>query len=148
RWDPQFINQIVNVYQTLTNTALTNVPNTDLIVWPEGAIPVPLPLSQSLFNAMGNFLAARNIALISGVPAQVPSQTQHYNSLLLVGAGSGIYYKTHLVPFGEFVPFEKALRGMIAFFDLPMSNFIPGPRNQGPLIVKNVRFAPLICYEI
>ncbi|MGE3318649.1 MAG: apolipoprotein N-acyltransferase [Candidatus Berkiella sp.] len=148
RWDPAYISQIIDIYQTLTATALAKVPETDLLVWPEGAIPVPLPVSQSLFNNMGNALASRNIALISGVPTQVANQQSYYNTLLAVGSSNGAYHKEHLVPFGEYVPFEKMLRGLIAFFNLPMSNFIEGPKNQGPLIVKDFRFAPAICYEI
>lgn len=148
RWDPEYISHIIDIYQTLTASALAKVPQTDLIVWPEGAIPVPLPLSQALFDEMANSLASRNIALISGVPTQVTNQQSYYNTLLAVGHDKGAYYKEHLVPFGEYVPFEKMLRGLIAFFNLPMSNFIEGPKNQGPLVVKEFRLAPAICYEI
>ncbi len=148
RWDPEYIAHIIEIYQTLTTTALAKEAENDVIIWPEGAIPVPLPLSQSLFNDMANILQSRNMALISGVPTQLSDKTSYYNTLVVAGAGSGVYYKRHLVPFGEYVPFEKQLRGMIAFFNLPMSNFIEGPKNQGPLIVKDFRFAPAICYEI
>lgn len=148
RWDPSYISQIIDIYQTLTASALEKVPQTDLIVWPEGAVPVPLPVSQSLFSNLANSLAARNIALIAGVPTQVTHQQSFYNTLLAVGETNGAYYKEHLVPFGEYVPFEKLLRGLIAFFNLPMSSFIEGPKNQGPLVVKEFRFAPAICYEI
>lgn len=148
RWDPEYIAHIVDIYQTLTATAMANEPHTDLIIWPEGAIPVPLPMSQTLFNDMTALLAPREIALISGVPSQVPNRQSYYNTLLVSGNGSGVYYKTHLVPFGEYVPFEKQLRGLIAFFNLPMSDFIEGPSKQGMLTVKDFQLAPAICYEI
>jgi len=148
RWDPEYIAHIIDIYQTLTATALTKVEKNDLIVWPEGAIPVPLPLSQSLFNDMANSLQSRDMALIAGVPTQVSNRNSYFNTLLVAGNGSGVYYKKYLVPFGEYVPFENQLRGLIAFFNLPMSSFIEGPNNQGPLIVKDFRFAPAICYEI
>lgn len=148
RWDPEYIAQIVEIYQTLTASALAKEAQNDLIIWPEGAIPVSLPMSQSLFNDMASILQPRDMALISGVPTQLSDKTSYYNTLVVAGSGSGVYYKRHLVPFGEYVPFEKQLRGLIAFFNLPMSNFIEGPKNQGHLIVKDFRFAPAICYEI
>ena len=67
---------------------------------------------------------------------------------MALGHGSGTYHKQRLVPFGEYVPMEKWLRGLIAFFDLPMSSFSPGPAAQQPLRVGAYRVAPFICYEI
>ncbi|MDP5055019.1 MAG: apolipoprotein N-acyltransferase, partial [Congregibacter sp.] len=52
------------------------------------------------------------------------------------------------MPFGEYVPLQAQLRGLIDFFDLPMSNFSRGSSKQGPLQAGNHRVAPLICYEI
>ena len=148
RWDPEYISQIIEIYQTLTTTALSKESENDLIVWPEGAIPVPLPLSQPLFNDMATLLRPRDMALIAGVPTQSINRISYLNTLLVAGNGNGVYYKKHLVPFGEYVPFEKQLRGLIAFFNLPMSSFIEGPNNQKPLTVKDFHFAPAICYEI
>jgi len=43
---------------------------------------------------------------------------------------------------------EGLLRGLIDFFDLPMSAFSPGPKNQDPLRAGGYRVAPFICYEV
>lgn len=157
RWDPAYVSHILQTYQRLTQKALTS----NIVVWPEGAVPVPLPLSQHFFQEMSEIAKINNFALISGVPTQLPDQIHYYNSLYAVGMvgphNKGcdqndkrgcIYFKEHLVPFGEYVPFEKMLRGLIAFFNLPMSSFVPGPPNQSPLIAQGFRFAPAICYEI
>lgn len=144
RWDPQEVSNIIRTYRDTTLT-LTNV---DLIVWPESAIPLPLPLSAKIFTDLNDVLKARHIGLIAGVPAEVPNSPYYYNALIGVGEAQGIYVKQHLVPFGEYVPFENLLRGLIHFFDLPMSAFISGPSDQALLTLGSVRFAPAICYEI
>lgn len=152
RWDPQHIKSIHETYESLTAQAL----KANIIVWPEGAIPTPLPHSTDYFHRMGDLAKDHEIALFSGVPSQLSDQQHYYNSIVGVGLGEGLYHKTHLVPFGEYVPFEKVLRGIIAFLDLPMSSFETGPADQAPLIAegfsfaknRQFRFAPLICYEI
>lgn len=143
RWDPRAIGQILRTYETLTGFAL----NSDVIIWPEAAIPVPFPVSTPLFQRMASITKAQNSALIAGVPTQVTPDA-YYNSLIGVGNANGIYHKSHLVPFGEYVPLERLLRGLIGFFDLPMSSMISGPKHQSPLMAQNYSFAPAICYEI
>jgi apolipoprotein N-acyltransferase len=144
RWDPKHMRDIIDTYENLT---LHNL-NQDLIIWPEAAIPLPLPISFPLFERIGNFLSERNIALIAGVPVELPDGQHFYNSLIGVGNAEGLYHKSHLVPFGEYVPFERWLRGVIAFFDLPMSSMISGSTSQPPLTAQGYRFAPAVCYEI
>ena len=51
-----------------------------------------------------------------------------------------------MVPFGEYVPFESWLRGLIQFFDLPMSDFKSGTQTD-PLILGDWRLGVAICYE-
>jgi apolipoprotein N-acyltransferase len=66
--------------------------------------------------------------------------------MVALGKQEGFYYKSHLVPFGDYVPFEW-LRGLISFFDLPMSAFRPGPISDELLQVANQPIGVSICYE-
>lgn len=121
---------------------------TDIIVWPENAIPLPLPYSASYVEKLNTQAKKFNSTLITGIQ-QMHNTTEYYNSMIALGAGSGIYHKRHLVPFGEFLPFDAQLRGLIHFFDIPMSNFTEGPKEQDLLHSKRGELlAPLVCYEI
>jgi len=62
--------------------------------------------------------------------------------------GLAYYHKAHLVPFGEYMPFTELLRGLVAFFNLPMSEFSAGASQQAPIETALGRVGVSICYEI
>ncbi|MBY0544893.1 MAG: apolipoprotein N-acyltransferase, partial [Gammaproteobacteria bacterium] len=68
--------------------------------------------------------------------------------ILVLGASEGSYKKRHLVPFGEYLPFDHALRGLINFFNIPMSTLTPGPQNQPLINIHHLLFGASICYEV
>jgi apolipoprotein N-acyltransferase len=121
---------------------------TDIIVWPEGAIPALYSDAKGFLQVVGERAAQQGTALITGMPTNNNPPGLYYNSMLVVGDGSGQYNKTRLVPFGEYVPFEALIRGLNNFFDLPMSSFSLGADNQLPLLAKQQQIATAICYEI
>ena len=51
--------------------------------------------------------------------------------------------KDDLYRFGEYVPFENQLRGLIEFFDLPMSDFAQGKQDQSLLNARKIPLLPL-----
>ncbi|MCY1521397.1 Apolipoprotein N-acyltransferase [compost metagenome] len=123
----------------------------DLIVWPETAVPVLKEFVEGYLGVMGRFANERQSALITGVPirqANERGEKRYYNGITVLGQGEGTYLKQKLVPFGEYVPLQDVLRGLIAFFDLPMSDFARGNSDQPPLLAKGYRIAPYICYEV
>lgn len=151
RWDPNEVSKTIKKYQDLTSLDLGSNVKPDLIIWPESAIPIPIPESQPLLAQMDASLKQHHATLITGVPVQTHNDQgsiAYYNALVSIGEGSGYYFKQQLLPFGDYVPFEKWLRGIINFFDLPMSSFISAKENTLPLLAKNIKIAPAICYEI
>lgn len=123
----------------------------DLVIWPEAAITAYYQRAEGFLNEIGQQAKAHNTTLITGLPYQhtTDDNSLHYhNSIMAFGAGSGTYHKQRLVPFGEHIPLENWLRGMIKFFNLPMSAFTAGPSNQAGLTAGKLSLAPFICYEI
>jgi len=144
KWDPAWYRPILRQLREGSEPLF----GSDILVWPEAAVPSSYQRARGFLDPVAARAAANETALITGIPFREGDGEIHYNSIVALGHGSGTYHKRHLVPFGEYVPMEKLLRGLIAFFDLPMSSFSPGPAGQGPLRAGAFRVAPFICYEV
>ncbi|MBK1852171.1 apolipoprotein N-acyltransferase [Marinobacter sp. 1-4A] len=147
KWDPEFLKDQIVAYLGMTEPYW----NTDLILWPETAIPIPQDQAGKIIDHIAEKLGDES-TLITGIPwygfSERASGFTFHNSITAIGNGEGIYHKQKLVPFGEYVPLEGILRGLIGFFDLPMSSFTRGPENQSPLVANGTKVMPFICYEV
>jgi len=147
KWDPKQLEMQLVLYRDMTFRSRP----ADLIVWPETAVPILKEHAEGYLSMMAGFARQRDSALITGVPVRQPNdagELRYYNGLTVTGEGSGTYLKQKLVPFGEYVPLQDLLRGLIAFFDLPMSDFARGQPGQPLLQAKGLQIAPYICYEV
>jgi len=77
----------------------------------------------------------------------ITGQGEHYwNSAVSLGnSPAQSYSKTHLVPFGEFIP--PGFSWFLRLASIPMSSFSRGPEMQAPLAVAGQHVAVNICYE-
>ncbi|AGA85135.1 apolipoprotein N-acyltransferase [Stutzerimonas stutzeri] len=147
KWDPKKLEMQLLLYRDMTFRSRP----ADLIVWPETAVPILKEHAEGYLKMMAGFAEQRDAALITGVPVRQPNadgELRYYNGLTTAGDASGTYLKQKLVPFGEYVPLQDLLRGLIAFFDLPMSDFARGEAGQPLLQAKGLQIAPYICYEV
>lgn len=120
----------------------------DLIVWPENAIPVFYhTLEAGFYHNLTVQAKKTQTELITGLPYFDDNTQQYYNALTNLGGQQGYYYKTHLVPFGEYVPLASLIRGLIHFFNMPMSGFSAGDVDQAPLEIKGHKVVITLCYE-
>jgi apolipoprotein N-acyltransferase len=121
----------------------------DLTIWPETAVPYMLEYAPEV--------AGMVVAASDGRPVAIGIQREDgerfYNSLrVLEGAGveTARYDKSHLVPFGEYIPFgDLAYQwfGLRAFAAQAGNTYSDGP---GPQVLDLGPFGkvlPLICYE-
>jgi apolipoprotein N-acyltransferase len=135
-----------------TESGLANITH---LIWPETALPTLLARDPESLAHIATALPP-NVTLITGAfrlgePQPGDPRTRYYNSIQVVAAGGQVvdsYDKVHLVPFGEYLPFES-------FFDrlgLAAMVRIPGHFQSGTLRrTLNVPGLPpawpLICYE-
>jgi apolipoprotein N-acyltransferase len=127
------------------------------VVWPEAAMPF-LPLhSPDALEAIGKMLAPGAYLLSGALRVTEPTppgseRRRAYNSLMVFGPGGGLaalYDKIHLVPFGEYLPFQQMLEGIgIEQLTRWRGGFSAG---HTPRPVMHVPGLPLlnalICYE-
>jgi apolipoprotein N-acyltransferase len=143
KWDtrslPSFLANIRTTTQSLSNH--------DLVVWPESAIPAVQHKVAEFLVELDNLANEHQVGVITGIPTSSASG-KYFNSVIGLGTASGTYQKRHLVPFGEYVPMEGLLRGLINFFDLPMSSFSPGDERQTMIKAGSYNITTAICYEI
>ena len=146
KWLPEMIPVFFQRGLTLT-AAASEGPAPDLVIWPETSLPVLLDRSET---------ARARLAQAAGAPLIIGAQrfdgTRAANTLVLLdadGAIDSVYDKHHLVPFGEYLPFDDlmsriGLRGLAA---LPVG-YRAGP---GPAVLdlgaRLGRSFAMICYE-
>ncbi len=143
KWDRRYFRDILWRYQ---NTSGPLYQNHDLVLWPESALPAFRHSLTDYLARADRDAASAKTTLVTGIP--IRTDEGRHNSIIALGTGAGEYHKQKLVPFGEYVPLERWLRGLITFFNLPMSHFIPGPDVQPVLTAGDLRIAPFICYEV
>ena len=90
----------------------------DLVLWPEAVFYASTGAAGSFLSAMSERAEG---ALVLGVVIgeDAPGGAKYYNAAVATGAGNGIYRKQRLAPFGDFVPFQEILRGLIGFSIFP-----------------------------
>ena len=134
----------------------------DIIVWPESAIPTLEPMAQDYLDLVNQSAGLHDSAIITGILDYNFDTKSYYNALITLGnsqaesktTGDYFYnhtnrfYKHHLLPIGEFVPFGDLLRPLAPFFNLPMSSFSRGDYVQQNMLAKGIHILPLICFEI
>jgi len=144
KWERQYFESIIQVLVEETEPLW----GADLILWPEGAIPAYAQQVVSITDQITQKAKQRNSHLILGIPDYDEEQDRSFSTLKAYGELSQSYQKQVLVPFGEYVPLQDWLRGLIKFFDLPMSNFSPAVIEQPPFEFEQFSLIPAICYEI
>lgn len=143
KWRAELLQQSVQRYVQLTAEHWTS----DIIVWPETAIPAFASQVPDLVRELGAEAIRNDADLYAGFPTVDQSGSRYFNSLLLLGNRPQTYDKRHLVPFGEFTPLAPLFRGFAELLNIPMSNFSPGTQEHPLLHGTHGSAGVSICYE-
>ena len=142
----------VNTYIALTKTTLDTDHPPELIIWPETALPFYPSLDPIFYHVLAETVLQKNTPyeLLCGAPhfeKKKDKKYDIYNAALLLHANKKpeFYFKQHLVPFGEYIPFRSILPFPKAIVE-SIGDFTPGIK---PSILQSAhaRLGVLICIE-
>ncbi len=152
KWRPDL--RDAQLMDLLERTRDLSARGADVVIWPEAATPFPLAEMPDLRAAIAERLTPGGVLLAGGIRIAgrgTPDERVH-NSLIAIGGDGALletYDKQHLVPFGEYLPFDGLLTrlGLRAVITLP-GGFSPGAARDRALAVEGLpRFGAMICYE-
>ncbi|MES2803867.1 MAG: apolipoprotein N-acyltransferase [Bdellovibrionota bacterium] len=153
---------VFNSYFDATEQELSRVNNeTDLIIWPETALPVALdkvyhhkPSQQSILNRVKSWQKT----LVTGAYSQDTYKRDHLGNLIIRnsvffinpdGEVAAPYFKTDLLVFGEYMPFGQEAPFLYKLFPF-VGVYEPGPgpvQKAIPINGQELMLGPQICYE-
>nr|WP_245003622.1 apolipoprotein N-acyltransferase [Bradyrhizobium liaoningense] len=151
--------EVMKKYLALSDRASgpqsTGVRDATILIWPESAFPFFLTREADAMAQIADLLPKGTVLITGSVRApDLPRGTpitRAYNSIYVIdhdGSVLAVYDKLHLVPFGEFLPYQELMEKL---------GFEQLTRVRGGFIAGSVRHAlpvptapsalPLICYE-
>ena len=148
KWDVTRASAIFRDYLNLTRQAIRE--GAQVVLWPESSTPFLFEEDLPAATMVRTLAQQANVPIVFGSDQiERGRPDRYYNSAFLVrpdGTTGGVYRKMHLVPFGEYVPFQRLL-----FFAAPLTEqsgtFSPG-LIPALLPVDGHRISVAICYEV
>jgi len=137
--------RLQNSLEQYTALSVKDLPPTDLIIWPETAIPTYFHKVEDVIAPFASALEARGVEVLAG--GFHHDGELSYNSLRQLAGDKALYNKRHLVPFGEYMPFRFLLGWLHAYIEIPMSDLGRGSGPNVPMMLKGEPFGLSICYE-
>ncbi len=153
KWLPEVKEQTVLGYVDQSRQVMAASPRPELVVWPETALPFYPVATHPLLSPIYRFVGAEQVMLLAGAPwyqndTARPGKMQFFNSSLLLDSRGDLVArtsKTHLVPFGEYVPLKRFLPFLEPLVEA-VGDFSPGEIADPPACQK-ARIGVLVCFE-
>ena len=151
----EVMNKYISLSDRATGPQSTGVRDATILIWPESAFPFFLAREADVMAQIASLLPDGTMLITGAIrpPDQPPGLTitRAYNSIYAIdhdGTILSVYDKLHLVPFGEYLPFQSAME-KLGFVQLTKvaGGFIPGAIRRTIQLPKAPRVLPLICYE-
>lgn len=140
KWRPEKFNESLRTYYRLAQDNPAQ-----LTVLPETALPAFLgQVPPEYLDELRKLAERQQGDMLLGIATN--DGKQYSNSAISLGQSpQQRYSKSHLVPFGEFVP--PGFAWFMAMASIPMSDFTPGAKTQAPMSIAGQKVAVNICYE-
>ncbi len=148
KWDRDQLRPIMEHYHSAT----LSVADSDLVLWPEVAIPALNDQVERFIARVEDDARANGQNVMFGILERSYDRSVEgriFNSVMLVGTDDRqVYRKRHLVPFGEYFPVPPSVREWMKMQNLPHSDLAKGDAVQPLLTARDgTRFGVAICYE-
>jgi apolipoprotein N-acyltransferase len=141
KWLPRQLPVTLDLYRALTVRSL----GSDLIVWPEAAIPEYYENYVSWLGDVERLAADAGSHVMLGMLKFHEDGAQ--NAVFTLGRPESTYIKRHLVPYGEYFPMPDFVRPWVAAMNLAFVDTQPGAADQPPVSLLGEQIAVTICYE-
>jgi apolipoprotein N-acyltransferase len=143
KWRPENLITTLKLYRDMVLQS-----HSQLIVMPETALPVFLhQLPPGYIEQLAEHAQHQQGAVLVGTVEQTGAGV-YFNSLVALGASSRpAYRKTHLVPFGEYIPLRPLWGWIVGLLAIPLQDMSRGASNAQPLFIAGQWVALNICYE-
>lgn len=158
KWNFKSVEKHLDIYMNITKDALDkaklNNRESQILIWPETAIPINLKEINKTYNRYTNLAKNNNVIFITGGFSSElkDSKMLDYNSIYTFnnnGEEIGLYSKRHLVPFGEYLPFRNFILNIypeIENINILEDDITPGKYTE----ITNTEFGNVggvICFE-
>jgi apolipoprotein N-acyltransferase len=143
KWAPEIAELTLVKYLNMAEASTAK-----LIIMPETALPVLSSELPELLKTRLQQHAIRNQGdILMGLVER--ENGEYFNSMMSIGsAPTEVYRKSHLVPFGEFIPLKAALGWIYRdWLNMPLSDLSRGSIHQQPMAIAGQKVAVNICYE-
>jgi apolipoprotein N-acyltransferase len=161
KFRPENKARILSLYLTLSARGAeldhSGLDDVTVLIWPESAFPFILSRDARALAEIGAVLSQDTVLVTGAARADDEARrsasgpARYFNAIQVIASGGHIldsYDKVHLVPFGEYLPFQSVFDrlGLRQFVHLP-GGFAAGSGRRLLVVPGLPAVAPLICYE-
>jgi apolipoprotein N-acyltransferase len=150
----EIMDRYVSISDRATSPEIQGVKDVTHLFWPESAFPFFLEREADMLARISRLISPNGYLITGAARYDDPKPNEpvrYYNSIRVVGPDGGFvatYDKVHLVPFGEYLPFQHFLESLgLEQLTRQRGGFTAGAKLRALNIPGLPPAAPLICYE-
>jgi apolipoprotein N-acyltransferase len=158
KWEGRGVENSLNIFRDLTEQYnILDIHKADICVWPETTIPTTVIPGNDFYADLKSIAEKNNITLLTGafyseISDMTAGERKNYNAIMAFDKNTGFvqpYAKQHLVPFGEYLPFENILTDLFPFItNIALFNSRLTPGGSSNLMqINGVNYGGLVCFD-